>query len=251
MSVLRSAAALTAVLIGASSPVEAASKPKSPCEPFRIGLVPFAAVVLVGEVIAVAPSKVGPTVEVRPREFLRGGPADRVRFVDRTPLTTCSPEAVRVGDVYFLALFEDPALGLVTVLRYPHEKALLVGPAVFPFRDESIHGLGDKGPVPLAAVREKLAAAEPLVRYEPATPTSEDVVYAVVLRPSPGPGCPSIGAARRSGRKVLTTSRLARPGMTCEPVGDVELRIRLGRLPAGRYVHFHDGRWVGYLTVLP
>jgi len=243
-------AALAAAAIGASSPVEAASKPKSPCEPFRIGLVPFAAVVLVGEVIAVAPSKGGgASIEVRPREFLRGGPADRLRFVDRGSETGCAPAPVTVGELYFMALFEDPLLGLVSALRNPRERTRLVGPAIFPFRGGSIDGLGDKGPAPLAAIREKLAAAEPLVRYEPATPTSKDVVYAWVV--SPSPGCGRVAAVRRVGRKLYTTSRLDPPGTTCEPVVFEEMRIRLGRLPAGRYVHFDDGRWVGYLTVLP
>jgi len=243
------------VSAGAGARADSKSKVEPSCDRFTLLSLYYASTVLVGEVLSVTPGKSGvSTVEVRPVEFLRGGPSDRLRFVDRGARTGCAPPGVTAGATYFMALFEDPVLGLVDTLR-PWEPGAFVGPALLPFRAGAVEGLA-AAPVSLATVRAAVTSHAPRVRYEPAFPTARDAITAAIpaaLR------CDFLTTVRRSGKKLFT---MRRRGSAC---GDddylaafdpVELPVTIGRLPPGHYVHFIERdhgvyQWIGSFDVAP
>ncbi len=101
------------------------------------------------------------------------------------------------------------------------------------------------GPALLPAVREAASRIESAVLYEPAEPTDGDRVTALLPAPL---GCPTKGWARvRAGRIVSG----ARTKKDCAALAKARpwVPVDLGRLPPGRYVHFHEGEWLGYLVV--
>jgi hypothetical protein len=249
---------VSAVLLasaGAGALADSKPKVRPSCDRFTLLYLYYASTVLVGDVLSVTRGKAGASiVEVRPREFLRGGPADRLRFVDRGARTGCPPASVTPGETYFMVLFEDPVLGLVDTLR-PWEPGAFVGPALLPFRGGAVDGLA-AAPVPLASVRAAVTTHAPRARYEPAFPAASDAITAAV------PGsmrCDFLTTVRRAGKKLFT---MRRRGSACgdddymAAYGPVELPVTIGRLPPGHYVHFIERdhgvyEWIGSFDVVP